>query len=92
MDLLEGLQSTKMVLHNLELLERIFQYLSGFKKSLVSASLTTKTFSEPAFNVLWYEIESILPLCRVLPTFEKRMDGKYVSVHLMLRVVSERSL
>jgi len=81
---MEGPQSVRIVLHNLELLEGILQYLSGCKKSLVSASLTAKAFSEPAFNVLWYEIESIGPLFRILPTFERGTNGKYVSRHLII--------
>jgi hypothetical protein len=80
-----------VVLHNPEVLERILQYLSGSKQTLVSASLTAKAFSEPAFNVLWYEIDTIWPLFHIIPTFKRTVNGKYVSLHLMLLVVSERS-
>jgi len=80
-------QSVKMVLHNLELLERILQYLSKSKQTLVSASLTAKAFSEPAFNVLWYEMSSIWPLFRILPAFERAWNGKYVSLYLKLLVI-----
>ena len=72
-----------MVLHNPELLERILQYLSGCKTSLMSASLTAKAFSEPALNVLWYELYSLWPLFRILPTFERGTDGKYVSLYFI---------
>ena len=84
-----GSQSVRMVLHNLELLERILQYLNGCKKTLISASLTAKAFSEPAFNVLWYEMPSVWPLFLILPTFEKGTNGKYVSHCLMLLMLSE---
>lgn len=88
----EGSQSIRMVLQNLELLERILQYLSGRKRTLVSASLTAKIFSEPAFNLLWYKMKSIWPLFHVLPTFERGANGKYVSLSLMLHIMSERLL
>jgi hypothetical protein len=78
----EGIESVRMVLHNPELLERILEYLSGCKTTLVSASLTAMAFSEPAFNVLWYEIYSLWPLFRIIPTFERGPDKRYVSLLL----------
>ena len=81
---LEGKQCARAVLYNLELLESILQYHSGCKKTLFSASLTAKAFSEPAFNVLWYRMTSIWPLFRVLPTFERDTNGKYVSPGFLL--------
>ena len=87
---MEGSHCVRSVLHNLELLERILQYLSGFKNSLISASLTAKSFSEPTFNVLWYEMPSIWPLFCILPTFEKGMNGKYVGLFFYILLTSER--
>ena len=86
----EGRQSRVMVLHNPELLEQILQYLSEYQTTLVSASLTAKAFSVPAFNVLWYEMHSLWPLFRILPTFERGTDGKYVGLYCVLLTTSER--
>jgi hypothetical protein len=88
----QNVKSAAMVLQNPELLETILKYLSECKQTLISASLTAKSFSEPAFNVLWYEMHSIWPLFCILPTFERAMNGKYVSLYLMFRLVSEKSI
>jgi hypothetical protein len=77
-----------LVLVNVDILERVFLYFihpeASFddvwdikpttRKCLLSAALTCKSFFEPATNLLWRCMESIIPFLKVLPEFV-RIDG-----------------
>jgi hypothetical protein len=72
-----------------ELLEEIFSYFgvnsncpdeTGPKGQLFSISLTCKRFLEPGLNVLWRHIDALLPLLKILPTFQNNASRDiYVS-------------
>jgi hypothetical protein len=79
------------VLRNLDLLELIFSYLAIpntkfpiekrlSKTGLLRAGLTCKGFFEPAMNLLWYRMESFLPLLLVIPSVTERGEI-YVCSH-----------
>jgi hypothetical protein len=77
------------VLRNLDLLELIFSYLAipnteslskASRRRLLHAGLTCKGFFEPAMNLLWYRMESFLPLLLVIPLVTER-GGIYVCSH-----------
>jgi hypothetical protein len=61
------------VLRNLDLLELILSYLAekhlskDGQQRLLLAGLTCKAFFEPAMNLLWSEMDSLLPLLLVIP-------------------------
>jgi len=44
------------------------------RQSLLWAALTSRAFLEPAMNVLWHEMDSILPLYLVLPALRKEEE------------------
>ncbi|KDR77257.1 hypothetical protein GALMADRAFT_267409, partial [Galerina marginata CBS 339.88] len=85
------LSAQSQVLGNLDLLQSIFVFFhSGVEtvaripmpdsKHLLLASLTCKTFFEPAMNVLWRAMDSCVPLLRLIPALTKEekvytMDG-----------------
>src|SRR3954470_12015108 len=73
----QSISQRKHALENVDILERIFEYfqdkividtqyegdvLPSTRRNLLSASLTSKTFFEPAMNVLWRHIVSLLPI------------------------------
>ena len=78
---------TSLVLKNPDLLQIIFEYFDlcnldcimasdqrKTRQSLLWAALTSRAFLEPAMNVLWHEMESILPLYFVLPALRKKEE------------------
>ena len=83
------------MLVNVDILERIFSFFDPAffddtwdidrktRKYLLSAALTYKPFFEPAMNLLWKTMESIIPFLKILPEFVKAEDI-YVSLFLFL--------
>ena len=85
-----------LVLVNVDILEHIFRYFfnshASFddvwdtnpttRKYLLSAALTCKSFFEPATNLLWRCMESMIPFLKVLPEFVRinEIDDIYVSL------------
>ena len=70
---------TSLVFGNPDLLELIFENLSQSKMFLLWAAMTSRSKTEPAFNILWREIASLWPLFRILPMLLKDDNGNYVS-------------
>ena len=65
--------SSSLVLRNRDLLDIIFGFCKFHKpQELLQASLTSKTFLEPALNALWHDVDNVLQLCYPLPTFNKK--------------------
>jgi hypothetical protein len=76
------------VLRNLDLLELIFSYLAipntkfpierrlskTGQQGLLHAGLTCKAFFEPAMNLLWYEMNSLLPLLLAIPLVKEEEE------------------
>jgi len=90
--------TTSLVLVNVDILERIFSFFDPAffddiwdidrktRKYLLSAALTYKPFFEPAMNLLWKTMESIIPFLKILPEFVKADDSDvYVSLFLSLK-------
>lgn len=44
------------------------------RSTLLNAALTCSAFSGPALDVLWYWMDDILPLFKLLPNFEHSVD------------------
>ena len=93
---------TMNVLRNLDLLELIFSYFAipntrycdfgKRRRRLLRAGLICKAFFEPAMNLLWYQMESFLPLLLVIPVVTER-EGIYVrscdnSFHTTARLIT----
>ncbi|KAF9041383.1 hypothetical protein BJ165DRAFT_1530113 [Panaeolus papilionaceus] len=68
------------VLHNADLVLAIFGFMTvnglmkhedalPIRKSLYAAAMTCKAFKEPALDMLWSVIPSLVPLFRLLPSF-----------------------
>jgi len=70
---------TSLVFGNPDLLELIFENLSQSKLFLLWAAMTSRSTTEPAFNILWREMASLWPLFRILPILLKDNNGNYVS-------------
>lgn len=80
------------VLRNQELLTNIFRHLPWDPHALPknalregrielrNLALTCKAFKDPALNLLWMYLESLLPLVKVLPNLHT-LDNAYVSTH-----------
>ncbi|KAJ7026421.1 hypothetical protein C8F04DRAFT_1125398 [Mycena alexandri] len=58
--------------------------LASTRRTLYSAALTSKLFSECAVKLLWRRLSNILPLLRLLPTF--RLEGE---VYILPGLVTE---
>jgi hypothetical protein len=54
------------------------------QQHLLWAALTCKTFLEPALDVLWRSMNSLIPLLKLLPSFQLVLDT-YVTNVLLLR-------
>ena len=52
------------------------------RRTLACAARVCQVFREPALNVLWCALDSIVPLLRIIPSFQER-DSAWVSVHLI---------
>ncbi|KAF9041382.1 hypothetical protein BJ165DRAFT_1488635 [Panaeolus papilionaceus] len=68
------------LLNNRDVLTAIFDFLqvtsdmkseerSETRKALIAAAKSCNAFSEPALDVLWHTLPSMLPLLRLLPSF-----------------------
>ena len=44
------------------------------RKHLLQAALTAKNFFDPAMNILWRSLDSILPVLKLIPDFKIQMD------------------
>lgn len=83
------------VLNNQDLMGQVFKHLdddlkleSTRKKQLLSAGLTCRSFLDPALDILWRSMHSIMPLLRILPSFQK-VNGS--SSYVSFFVVSTRT-
>jgi hypothetical protein len=92
--------TASLVLVNGDILEHIFSFFDpGFfddvwdinrttRKYLLSAALTCKPFFEPATNLLWKTMESMIPFFKILPEFVKanasELEEIYVGLFLFL--------
>ena len=88
--------ATSLVLVNVDILEHIFSFFDpGFfddvwdidrttRKYLLFAALTCKPFFEPATNLLWKIMESIIPFFKVLPEFVKASELEDIYLSLFL--------
>lgn len=56
------------------------------RKTLLSAALACKAFSSPALDVLWRNMDSAIPLLKILPIIEVG----YVLVRCRLTLISYR--
>lgn len=56
-----------------------------FLQHLLWAALTCKTFLEPALDVLWRTMNSLIPLLKLLPSFQLVLDT-YVKKYLFVKV------
>ena len=59
-----------LLLNDPELIKFVLQYIldtPGGRKSLSRLARTCKALSEPVLNVLWKELDSILPLVALFP-------------------------
>lgn len=89
----QPISQMKDALENADILERIFEYfqdkividtqyegdvLPSTRHNLLSASLTSKTFFEPAMNVLWRHMMSLSPIFKLIPTLVTSPNGGYV--------------
>jgi hypothetical protein len=50
-----------------EIISIIFKYLDK-KRDVVALATTCKTFRDPALQIVWSEIRSLVPLIRCLPS------------------------
>lgn len=77
------------VLDNEDILERIFEHfivesrsttgpILGYTRALLWGGITCKAFLNPAMNVLWYSMNSMIPLLKLLEPFHLN-NGTYVS-------------
>lgn len=64
-------------LDNPTILGQIFEHLHP-NSTLLDAALTCRTFRDPALNVLWRSLDTLLPLLKLLPSF-KLVNGVYVN-------------
>lgn len=78
---------TREALANEDVLHLIFEHfdlqpgsntIAQTRKNLLFAAKTCKAFSEPALNLLWRVLPSLLPLLLLLPSAEVT-NGHYVS-------------
>ncbi|KAJ6544285.1 hypothetical protein B0H19DRAFT_1170183 [Mycena capillaripes] len=86
-----ALPARDQCLRNLDLLEqfltfeaRTFTDLTLTRRTLYSAALTSKNFSECAIKLLWRRLSNILPLLRLVPNF--RLEGE---VYILPGIVTE---
>lgn len=61
------------VIHNLDLMEIVFnafqpQVFPEDKKHLLSAALSSKCLFDPAMDVLWRSIDSLIPVNHCVPS------------------------
>ena len=54
-----------------------FRNVDEKRQDLLNAALTCKDFLDEALNVLWEEMDSLLPLLKMLPALQVK-DGAYV--------------
>ncbi|KAF9461807.1 hypothetical protein BDZ94DRAFT_1237426 [Collybia nuda] len=73
------------VLNNQDLMGQVFKHLddnlefeSTRKEQLLWAGMTCRTFLNPALDVLWRSMHSIMPLLKVLPSFQLTNGSSYV--------------
>ncbi|KJA23098.1 hypothetical protein HYPSUDRAFT_40223 [Hypholoma sublateritium FD-334 SS-4] len=68
--------SRSAVFRNPDIMEMVFNALSDHAKpaaksqNLLHAALTSKEFLNPAMNVLWRSLTSLLPILNLIPSFE----------------------
>jgi hypothetical protein len=66
-----------------EILAEIMTYVDTGRacrqKWLLWIALSCKAFSSHALDILWVELESLLPLLKLLPGFQE-VDGVWVSI------------
>ena len=76
---------SSLVLGNCDLLDIIFDFFFSYQQQeLLAASLTCKAFLEPALDALWNEVEDIMPLCCLVPSFDK---DTYVSKVINIKLL-----
>ncbi|KAL6306391.1 hypothetical protein BKA93DRAFT_748409 [Sparassis latifolia] len=72
-----------------EILRKIFAYLSADRQSVARVARTCKVFSDVALCLLWSELESLLPLLRLFPTFVRvpedspKNQKKYAALYVL---------
>lgn len=89
------------MLVNVDILERIFSFFDPAffddiwdidrktKKYLLSAALTCKSFFEPATNLLWKTMESMIPFFKILPEFVKASGSELADIYVGLFLFRE---
>ena len=75
--------ATSRALRSPELCQLICEQV-GFndRKTLYSLCLSSKTFLDPALDVLWYKLDNLAPLVRCMPRdlHQGAQDGKIVTL------------
>jgi len=82
----QSLTRANPVLQNPYLLQSIFEQfydqnegrVDGSRRFLLYASLTCRAFFEPAMDVMWRELNSIMPILRIIPSLERDGGDNYV--------------
>jgi hypothetical protein len=75
-----------------EVYANIVGHLRSFPKPLARLALTCRAFSEPALNMLWYQLTGLRGLCLVMPDIWELRTGVHnnkryhymVHTHLVL--------
>lgn len=69
------------VFRNLDIMDTVFDALlvkydadAGERKHLFQAALTAKNFYDPAMNILWRSLDSLLPVLKLIPGFQELID------------------
>jgi hypothetical protein len=75
---------SSLVLGSLDLVETILEHFvpspdfatcpdSQTRRSLLEASLISKCFAQPALNILWRHMNSLLPLVQLIPAMDRNV-------------------
>ncbi|KJA23489.1 hypothetical protein HYPSUDRAFT_578000 [Hypholoma sublateritium FD-334 SS-4] len=69
------------VFRNIDIMDTIFDALlvkydadACERKHLFQAALTAKNFYDPAMNILWRSLDSLLPVLKLIPGFQELID------------------
>ena len=61
------------------------------RKALASSAVTCRILSQHALDVLWWELDEIQPLLKVLPEY-KEIESQSVSHNTVVLLISTRKL
>jgi hypothetical protein len=77
-----------------ELLYLIFAEISNDDQALLSLARTCRRFHQPSVAILWRNLDSVLPLMKLLPedsvTFERTEDSQVKNFYYTCIVSDER--